>query len=63
MFTNCECPPDFQPDTLDKSNCICNYDPKIQPYASKCHAPTKTVIRKGNVWITYLNDTSSPKFI
>ena len=59
-FTICDCPPGFQPDKLDKSNCTCGCDPKIQAYVSKCQAQTKTLTRKGNVWITYLNDTSTP---
>ena len=59
-FKICTCPPGFQPNKFEKSNCICDCDSKIQAYVSKCQAQTKTLTRKGNVWITYLNDTNTP---
>ena len=56
-FLNCTCPIGFKPSDVQQDSCSCNCDPKLQQYVSNCRPQTKTVTRKGDCWITYLNNT------
>ena len=58
-FKNCACPIGFQPNTNEGNKCVCDCDPKLRQYVMNCSSQTDSVIREGNVWITYLNSTKS----
>ena len=64
MFIPCSCPIGFQPTNADKSKCECGCDPKL-PYIKKCDPHQKSLIREGNFWIMYLNnsDTNSSGYV
>ena len=65
----CSCAPGFMQEHVNtKCSCICDKRDEIfSKYISECNSTTMTVIRKGEFWITYLNDSdndsSSPYFI
>lgn len=65
---SCVCPLGFMRSNAS-SACVCecdNQDKIFAMYIQECNALTKSVIRKGRFWITYLNDSdnsSSPYFI
>ena len=51
------CPIGFQL-MPNSSHCSCECDSRIYPeYVSQCFIDNETVLRKGNVWISYVNDT------
>ena len=61
-FLKCTCPVGFQPKLeVNNNNCECVCDSKLYPYIAdpNCNPYTKSLIRSGNFWITYLNDTDT----
>ena len=58
-FLNCTCPIGFQPDIYEHNNCVCDCDPKLRQYVTNCSSQTDSLVREGNFWITYLNNTKS----
>ena len=63
---NCLCPPGFMK-TASTTECACTCDKRLTSFIKECDSDTKTVLREGNFWITYLgdsnNDSSSPYLI
>ena len=57
-FLPCSCPIGFQPNTTENTKCVCECDSNINPPITECHPENRTVVREGNFWITYINDTS-----
>ena len=66
-FSPCKCPIGFQPKTLNlevnQTRCECECDKRLNGYISSCDPSTHTVVRKGNVWITYLNLTDNRGYL
>ena len=58
-FTACKCPLGFQPKPFDKTNCVCECDPKLFMYIQSCDLKTSSFIRKGNPWISYVTDSDN----
>ena len=60
QFTQCTCPIGFQENFIYHDNCMCECNAKIFPkYISDCKIKTKTVLRRPNCWISYLDDTDN----
>ena len=60
----CTCPIGFQISDNDESTCDCVCDEVLQPYdKTECNIQTKSIIRKNNFWITYINHTNSSGYI
>ena len=66
-FTTCECPIGFQPKESDNTNCVCECDSKLNKYIKSCDFETKSILRKGNPWISYITscsyETSSSEYL
>ena len=58
IFSNCTCPVGFQQIFSIESNCVCDCDPRIKSYITKCDSQKQTLTRDGNFWISYLNVSS-----
>ena len=58
-FTACECPIGFQPKVSDNTNCVCECDSKLNKYIKSCDFKTKSILRKGNPWISYISSYGS----
>ena len=58
-FKNCTCPIGFQMNIYEHNNHVCDCDPKLWWYVTNCSSQTDSVIREGNIWITYLKSTTS----
>ena len=58
-FTACECPTGFQPKESDKTNCVCECDSKLDKFITSCNFETKSILRKGNPWISYISSYGS----
>ena len=59
-FLNCTCPIGFQQRLTEaNNNCECECDSILHPYITSCNYSTKSLLRYGNFWIAYLNDTES----
>ena len=60
-FLPCICPIGFQPnqDAIRK-NCECVCDSKLSPFftGSNCNHQTESLVRSGNFWIDFINDTN-----
>ena len=66
-FLPCKCPIGFQPKTsnfeVNQTRCECECDKRLNEYITSCDPNTHTVVRKGNVWITYLNLTNNRGYL
>ena len=62
-FIPCTCPVGFQPVTFEASNCECDCDIHLKPYITACYPDAEILLRKGNVWISYLSNNLSTGFI
>ena len=71
FVSDCTCPPGFMTADTD-TDCACVCDTRYELFSrhiQECNATTETVVRKGQFWITYLNDSDdedsmiSPYFI
>ena len=58
-FIACECPIGFQPKVSDNTNCVCECDSKIIKYIKSCDFETKSILRKGSPWISYISSYGS----
>ena len=58
-FLDCTCPIGFQPNTVKNNSCVCDCDPKLRQYVTNCSSQTDSIVREGNFWISYLNDSKS----
>ena len=55
------CPVGFKVPPL---SCECKCDPEIFPeYVTNCSLETASVLRKGNAWITYINNTNNEGYL
>ena len=53
---SCYCPIGFQPSTSGAGCvCICDYD--LYPYITNCTFETQSVLREGDFWVTFTNNT------
>ena len=55
-FLECTCPKGFQPSDT-KSNCDCQCDQDLSAYVTNCSYDRDSIVRHGDFWITYINDT------
>ena len=65
-FLECTCPVGFQPKVgRNNNNCECVCDSRLLPYIAdpNCISSTKSVVRRGNFWITYLNNSHSSHYL
>ena len=66
-FSPCQCSIGFQPKTsnseVKQTRCECECDKRLDGYISSCDPSRHTVVRKGNVWITYLNHTNNQGYL
>ena len=54
----CTCPIGFEVSNNDERACVCACDQVLQPYdKTECNITTKSIIRRDNFWITYINHT------
>ena len=58
-FLPCSCSIGFQPKVPEQTKCVCECDSKIAEYFTTCDYKTKTLIRGGNSWITFVNTTAN----
>ena len=49
----------FQPKISDNINCVCECDSKLNKYIKSCDFKTKSILRKGNPWISYVSSYGS----
>ena len=61
-FLNCTCPVGFEP-SGDNVNCECVCDSALYPYVSHCNSITSSLLREGNSWIMYVNDTDPYRYV
>ena len=61
-INSCVCPLGFMPAGRNSSGCACDCDRRLSDYITECDISTKSVIRKGLFWITYLNDSDTDGF-
>ena len=59
QFTTCECPVGFQPIATETTRCECECDSSLQPFITDCVPETKSLIREGSFWLTYINATKT----
>ena len=59
----CSCPIGFQIATASTHECVCGCDSVLAAYVSECDHSTKSVIRTGNYWLTYINTTTSTGYL
>lgn len=55
-FLPCNCTTGFQIKQSERTNCVCECDSKLNSYISSCDCETKTMIKRGNFWITYIQN-------
>ena len=58
VFSLCSCPIGFQPTHADETKCECGCDPNL-PYIKECNPQQESLIREGNFWIAYVNNTDN----
>ena len=58
-FDPCSCPIGLQPiKEVERTNCKCECDKKLDEYITRCDPQTGTLERDGDFWIMYVNDTN-----
>ena len=57
-FLPCSCPIGFQ-ESVEEATCNCICDAALMPYIADCNPQTHTIVKATNVWIAYINLTSS----
>ena len=66
-FSPCSCLVGFQPivsnSEMNQSKCECECDKKLERYITSCDPKTHTIVRRGNIWITYLNFTNNRGYL
>ena len=58
QFSPCSCPIGFQ-SKGEETKCDCECDSTIQEHITDCDPQTKTLVREGNFWITFINITNN----
>ena len=58
-FETCDCSVGFQPIASDQTKCACECDTKLAGYVTECDYKTKTIVRGGNFWISFINATAN----
>ena len=61
-FLNCTCPVGFE-SSGDNVNCECICDSALYPYITRCNSTTSSLLREGNSWIMYVNDTDPYRYV
>ena len=60
QFTACDsCPIGFERHTDEDTSCQCICDSRLEPYITDCNASTELLLREGDFWITYVNDSDN----
>ena len=55
----CTCPIGFEVSNNDERACVCVCDQVFRPYyKTECNITTKSIIRRDNFWIAYINHTN-----
>ena len=63
-FNNCTCPIGFQPQSLEtKDNCLCDCHKEIENLITTCNQSSKSLLRQGNFWIDYINNTNTIDYL
>ena len=64
-FSPCTCSVGFQPKSteLNQTKCECVCDKRLDRYITSCDPVTHTIVRKGNIWIAYLNFTNNTGYL
>ena len=63
-FLPCSCPIGFVPsNAFNGVLCLCTCDSQISPYVTECNSTTQTFQRAVNVWILYINRSSTSGFV
>ena len=58
-FSPCSCPIGFEPQLPQQTKCECLCDSWLHPYISDCSPQTETLVRQGNFWVTYINNSEN----
>ena len=58
-FLSCSCPVGFKPTFSEEKKCECGCDPSLHPYITECDDKSETLVREGDFWITYINESTS----
>ena len=58
-FLPCTCPVGFEQDLSEETKCECRCDSRLYPYITECSIENKTLVRRGDFWITYINESDS----
>ena len=56
IFRSCSCSTGFQVKHSEQTKCVCECDSKLHRYILSCDYETKTIVKTGNSWITYINE-------
>ena len=56
-FLPCSCPVGFKQKPSEQSKCECTCDPMIHHYITDCNIQNETLVREGDFWITYINES------
>ena len=60
----CVCPIGFEISNSVETSCVCICNQVLQAYdRTECNAMTKSIVRKDNFWITYINHTNSSGYL
>ena len=59
---SCYCPIGFQPSTSG-AGCVCICDYNIYPYITNCSVEPQTVLREGDFWLNFTNNTEPNGYI
>ena len=58
-FSPCYCPIGFQSKATNETKCDCECDLALNPYIIVCIPETNTIVRQGNFWIAYINNSDN----
>ena len=61
-FKSCNCPIGFQPQKSPE-DCMCDCDPQIKHLIKKCDHSSGSLLREGDFWINYINNTNTTHFL
>ena len=61
-FKNCTCPIGFQP-LKAQEDCLCGCDEQIKTIVKTCNTSSMTMLRQGDFWINYINDTNKIDYL
>jgi hypothetical protein len=61
-FKACTCPIGFQQLKM-KEKCVCECDQKIKALMKTCNSSSMSLLRQGDFWINYVNDTNQIDYL